>query len=184
MPPAPPKRTRCDRRRGTRRAARADPQRTSRWAVTQPRPVAALRRLSRSAPDCLSIPARIPPKMHAVCLLLADGAHSPPPNPSTADDVLGLSATACAIWLFIRTLLRGSGPPRARPEELARRWPFRRASLSELSSFAATMSARWSLALCLLFGAACFGCGGENIGRRGVTPTARHPARLWTADAS
>jgi hypothetical protein len=42
-------------------------------------------------------------------LLLADGGPRPQPNPSLADDIVGLSLMACAIWLFIRALLAGSG---------------------------------------------------------------------------
>ena len=43
-------------------------------------------------------------------LILADGGPRPQPNPSLADDMVGLSLTAFAIWLFIRALLAGSGP--------------------------------------------------------------------------
>jgi hypothetical protein len=49
-------------------------------------------------------------KTIASLLILADGVPRPQPNPSLADDTVGLSLTACAIWLFVRALLAGSGP--------------------------------------------------------------------------
>jgi hypothetical protein len=48
--------------------------------------------------------------MPLVSLLVADGAHPPPPTHFTAADILWLLATAFGIWLFVRALLRGSGP--------------------------------------------------------------------------
>ena len=49
-------------------------------------------------------------KVWTLALLIADGAHYAPREPSSAESVVGLLATGCAIWLFIRALLRGGGP--------------------------------------------------------------------------
>jgi hypothetical protein len=49
-------------------------------------------------------------KVWTFVAVIADGAHYAPPEPSIAESTIGLLATGCAIWLFIRALLRGSGP--------------------------------------------------------------------------
>jgi hypothetical protein len=42
--------------------------------------------------------------------VIADGANLAPPSPSVTESTIGLLATACATWLFVRALLRGNGP--------------------------------------------------------------------------
>jgi hypothetical protein len=49
-------------------------------------------------------------KVWALALVIADGAHYAPPEPSVAESTIGLLATAFATWLFVRALFRGSGP--------------------------------------------------------------------------
>jgi hypothetical protein len=42
--------------------------------------------------------------------LLADGTQYAPPKHSLGETIVGLVATGVGVWLFVRALLRGSGP--------------------------------------------------------------------------